>query len=99
MSCDTKNCIYLLQCAGCQDIYIGETNNFRLRINLHKDHASKNIGLNVSRHIFQCTEHRGDSPKFFAMPFFKITVDNIYLRRNMESYFINKFCPQLNRLH
>ena len=35
----------------------------------------------------------------FPMPFFKITVDNIYLRRNMESYFINKFCPQLNRLH
>ena len=70
MSCNTKKCLYVLQCAGCQDIYIGETNNFRLRINLHKDHASKNIGLNVSRHKFQCTEYLGNSPKFFVILFF-----------------------------
>ena len=73
MSCDSKNCTYVLQCAGCQDIYIGETNNnIRQRINLHKDHASKNIGLDVSRNIFQCTEYLGATifPKYFVMPFF-----------------------------
>ena len=38
MSCKTKNCIYVINCNGCNEIYIGETNNFRLRMNLHINH-------------------------------------------------------------
>ena len=43
MSCDTKICIYVLKFNSGENIYLGETTNFRLRTNLHKDHASKNI--------------------------------------------------------
>ena len=46
MNCETMNCIYVLKCTGCHKIYIGETNNLRHRINLHKDHAARNRGLN-----------------------------------------------------
>ena len=38
MNCNVLNCIYVLKCNGCQQLYIGETSNFRLRGNLHKSH-------------------------------------------------------------
>lgn len=96
MTCDTLNCIYVIICAGCKDIYIGETNNFRLRTNLHRDHALKNTGLGVSRHIFKCTINMEN--KFTIMPFYKLNSDDIQFRKSMETHFINKFQPELNRL-
>ena len=40
MDCDVKNCIkfLVLECVGCTKYYIGETNNYRLRTNLNRDH-------------------------------------------------------------
>ena len=94
MSCNTMNCIYVLQCNGCQDLYIGETSNFRLRVNLHKHHVSKNCGLNVSRHIHDCA--RNKDTKFKIMPFYKVTGDDSKIRKEKEKYFITKFQPSLN---
>ena len=99
MTCDTLNCIYVLKCCGCEKLYIGETNNFRLRINLHKDHAKNNTGLNVSKHIYKCTDKLKNLPKFNAMPILKIIKDDTFYRKHMELHFINKFKPQLNCLH
>lgn len=96
MSCDTLNCIYVINCMGCNKIYIGETNNFRLRTNLHRDHAIKNSGLGVSKHIFNCTYNLEN--KFTIMPFYKINDDNINFRKSMETHFINKFKPELNKI-
>ena len=93
MSCDTKICIYVLKCNGCENIYLGETTNFRLRTNLHKDHASKNIGLNVSRYIYHCTNNLGTSQKFSIMPIFKLKDENTSYRKNMESYLLTNFAP------
>ena len=87
MTCNCKNCLYVIECQGCKQMYIGETNNFRLRTNLHRDHASKNIGLCVSRHIFSCT-NRTHSEKFRIMPFYKMSTDDPVKRRFMEAYFI-----------
>jgi hypothetical protein len=42
INCNILNCIYVMLCNGCQKIYIGETSNFRLRTNLHRDHVNKN---------------------------------------------------------
>ena len=90
MTCDTRNCIYVLQCGGCSKYYIGETNNFRLRINLHKDHAKKKTGLGVSRHIFECTANNSCEYNFLVMPFFKLKDDDAGLRKSTENYFIKK---------
>ena len=98
MTCDTRNCIYVLQCGGCSKYYIGETNNFRLRINLHKDHAKKNTGLGVSRHIFECISDNSCEYPFLVMPFFKLKDDDTGLRKTTENYFIQKFKPDLNSL-
>ena len=92
MNCETMNCIYVLKCTGCHKIYIGETNNLRHRINLHKDHAAKNCGLNVSRHFYQCSQH--ESTKFYVMPFFKMKHDDKNFRKEMKAKFINKFKPE-----
>ena len=94
MNCGTRNCIYVLKCTGCQKSYIGETNNLRHRINLHKDHAARNCGLNVSRHFYQCSQH--ESTKFYVMPFFKMKNDDTNFWKQMEAKFINKFKPELN---
>jgi hypothetical protein len=98
MTCDVSNCIYVLNCCGCSKIYIGETNNLRLRTNLHRDHASKNKGLGVSRHIYDCTNSMSILNKFQIMPFYKLHIDDTNYRRSMETHFIKKFKPELNRL-
>ena len=41
MDCNTMNCICVLKCGGCGELYIGETNNLKLRVNMHKDHARR----------------------------------------------------------
>lgn len=95
MNCSTLNCIYVIRCAGCSKLYIGETNNFRLRTNLHRDHVTNNRGLHVSKHIYECTKLK--SKKFDIMPFYKVKRDCESLRKQKETYFINKFKPDLNK--
>lgn len=95
MNCSTLNCVYLLQCCGCKEIYIGETSNLRNRINLHRDHINHNKGLYVSKHIFQCATN--STPKFKVMPFYKVKSDDTQLRKNKETNFIEKYKPKLNR--
>ena len=94
MNYNVLKCIYVLKCKGCQEIYIGETSNFRLRANLHKSHINKNCGLRVSRHIYACA--RDKVIKFQIMPFYKVRGDDTRLRKEKENYFITKFKPSLN---
>ena len=94
MDCNTLNCIYVIKCVACSLTYIGETCNFRLRVNNHRDHSKKNVALNVNRHLYRCNPDA--EIKFKIMPFFKINRDDTLLRKNKESYFIKKFRPELN---
>ena len=96
MDCNTQNCIYVLCCQGCDKIYIGETANLRARINLHRNHILHNTGLDVSKHIHQCAKH--NDPKFKVMPFYKVQSDNMNERKDKETYFINKYKPDLNKI-
>ena len=98
MTCDVRNCVYVLECAGCFKYYIGETNNFRLRTNLHKDHTRKNSGLDVNKHIFNCTSDKLNGHNFRIMPFFKVKEDDTTLRKMYENYFIGKLKPELNSI-
>lgn len=95
MNCSTLNCIYLLQCCGCMEVYIGETSNLRSRINLHRDHINHNKVLYVSKHISQCAANL--TPKFKVMPFYKVKLDDAQLRKNKETNFIEKYKPKLNK--
>lgn len=97
MNCNVLSCIYVLCCANCPSIYIGETNNFRLRTNLHRDHINKNSGLDVSKHIFECTSNFPiNKDKFKIMPIFKMNNDDVSYRKSMERNFIRKYEPDLN---
>ena len=72
MTCDVRNCVYVLECAGGFKYYIGETNKLRLRINLHKDHTRKNSGLDVSKYIFDCTKNKLNGHNFRIMHSLKL---------------------------
>ena len=97
MTCNAMNCIYVLKCSGCSFIYIGETSNFRLRTNLHRDHSNKGYGLYVSQHIHNCTKNISCPRKFTIMPFYAMKTEQDNIRKCKEAYFIQKFMPELNR--
>ena len=78
-------------------IYIGETSNLRLRANLHKSHVNKKEGLFVSKHLSNCKGNENNNDSFKIMPFYKVEKDDEKHRKLKESYFINKFKPELNR--
>lgn len=51
-TCDTYNCIYLLECSVCKLQYIGQTETpFRYRFNNHKCHAATIPNLPLSKHV------------------------------------------------
>jgi hypothetical protein len=91
MNCNTRNCVYVMECMGCNFIYVGETNNLRLRVNLHRDHIKHDKGYYVSHHIHSCGTH------FKIMPFYKVSRDCELYRKTKEQLFIDKFKPELNR--
>ena len=60
MSCDSSNLIYVVQCAGCLEEYIGETGEgetkLRDRVRVYRQHINdpKYQMLNVEGHIRIC---------------------------------------------
>ena len=95
MDCNTKNCIYVMECLGCESFYIGQTDSFRHRVNNHRSNINNDTGLYVSHHIHECAE--GLPIKFKICPFYKVKSDSIQERISREEYFIKKYSPSLNR--
>lgn len=95
MNCNSRNVVYVLECGGCDKLYIGETNNLRLRINNHRTLSNTGAGLYVNNHFYNCAGK--NHPTFKVMPFYKVKRDDTTLRKEKELYFINKFKPLLNR--
>ena len=97
MSCKAKNVIYVIQCRGCDEQYIGETNNLRNRTTLHNQHirheALRKIPL--SGHIADCSDKE---PKYFMFPFYQMKTESIIKRKEKEKFFIRTFLPNLNTL-
>ena len=98
MSCKAKNVIYVIQCRGCNEQYIGETVNLRNRVTLHNQHIrhAELRKIPVSKHIADCSDH---DPKYSIFPFFQMKTDSIIKRKEKEKYFIRTFSPKLNSLH
>ena len=97
MDCSVKNVVYMIQCRGCDEIYIGETNDLRKRMTVHRqqirDKSTRMIPL--SGHIDDCSKVE---PKFLALPFHKIKDNKTIPRKQREKLFIRKFNPKLNAI-
>ena len=98
MSCKAKNVIYVIECRGCNEQYIGETVNLRNRVTLHNQHI-KHAELRkipVSQHIAECSDQ---DPKYYIFLFYQMKTESIIKRKEKEKYFIRTFSPKLNSLH
>ena len=96
MSCDVKNLIYVMKCAGCGLEYIGETSDLRKRVTVHNQQIRdpRIRVLKVSAHIDACANTC--NPKYHILPFYKMNTQCTISRRNKEAYFIKQFKPVLN---
>ena len=77
MPCGTKNLIYLIQCSGCQEEYIGETGDtLRHRLTVHRQQIrdARLRMLYVSGHIEDCA--RNQLVKFRTLPLYKMQTDS-----------------------
>ena len=92
MSCNAKFCIYYIKCQ-CGSEYIGETEDFRARVNLHKSQIKLQPYriLNCSKHLFNCKN------KFNVMPMSQMNNSDLVERQMKEKMFIQLFKPELNR--
>ena len=86
--------VYVIKCSGCEEEYIGQTNELRKRVTVHKQHIrDRNVGkLKISRHIEICA---GDKdPPFKICPL--KTKNGTKERELLESHLIQKFSPKFN---
>ena len=97
LTCKTSNVLYAITCQGCNEQYIGMTNNtLAKRFTIHRQQLNNPIyrQIGVSKHLDECSTK---DIKFTVTPFFKITDDKTQ-GQTKETYFINKFKPSLNML-
>ena len=94
MNCDVNFVIYQINCRVCNACYLGETTNFRLRVNKHKSDVktAANRKLPVNKHLFHCAKGN-----FSITPIFKCYGESLVERRLKETSLIKKFKPTLNK--
>ena len=93
MSCDVKNLIYVIRCAGCGLEYIGEMGDLRKRVAVHNQQIRdpRVRVLKVSAHIDACVS--SCTPKYHILPIYKMNEQSALARRDKEASFIQKFKP------
>ena len=94
MSCKSKKVIYMIQCRGCNEQYIGETVNLGNRIRLHNQHI-KHAELRkipVSGHIADCSDQ---DIKYFVFPFYLMKRESIMKRKEKKIISFEHFCLNL----
>ena len=87
MTRKAKNVIYVIQCRGCNEQYLGETVNLRNRVTPHNQHirVSELRKIPVSDHIADCSDKE---PKYFIFPFYQMKTESIIKRKENEKFFI-----------
>ena len=100
LSCRSQNVIYVIFCAGCDAMYIGETGQpFNKRMDSHRLHINRAEyrKLAVSHHIFHCPGTQALTIKFRTCPFFKMPLNCSKIEREAkEAFFQKKFLPSLH---
>ena len=97
LSCRSKDVVYVIKCNSCQAEYIGETGNFRHRINSHNSHIRGN-NFNTCRtaeHFNSCGTHISNVADRYKV-FILETVKNKTIRKAKEAFYINLFQPKIN---
>lgn len=97
LTCKSSNVLYIITCNGCQEQYVGMTNNtLAKRFTVHRQQInnSKYRQIGVSEHIDKCCSH---DIKFTVTPFYKISSDKT-TGETKEQLFIQQFKPSLNKL-
>jgi hypothetical protein len=85
--CNAKNVVYLLECIKCQEQYIGETENFRKRMNNHRSQCLKNKDTATYIHRMKT----GHGFEDFSIVILKGGFRDADARRKFESLMIRKF--------
>ena len=91
MNCNSKYVIYYIRC-NCGQSYIGQTVNFRLRINLHKQQIMnpEHRHLKVSKHLYNCSQN------YKVLPIYQMRTEDLIERQSMENKLITKYQTSLN---
>jgi len=97
MTCKSANVLYIITCNGCNEQYVGMTNNtLAKRFTVHRQQINhptyRKIG--VSEHLYNCSKNE---IKFTVTPFYKISPDKT-IGTTKEQLFIKQFQPSLNNL-
>ena len=98
MTCEVKNVIYVMECRGCGEEYIGDTGNFlRRQVTIHnqqiRDPSTRM--LRDSGHIDECACQL--NTKYNIFPFYKMYLESTVLRRAKGIFFINSFKTKVKR--
>ena len=99
MDCSCKEVIYVITCNGCQEHYIGQTQELRKRVTVHKQQIRQQEyeQIPLSRHIRICAKNK--NPNFYIFPFYKFFHKSTESERIIkENKFIHIFKPRLNAL-
>lgn len=98
MNCATENVLYVLECQGCKENYIGQTSDsLRTRMRVHKQqiYNAEYRQIAASKHFADCAGNL--TTPFKVYPFYKIMTMDKSFRDIKEQTFIRKFKPVLNR--
>lgn len=92
MNCLVRNVIYVLFCNACGYSYIGETVDFRQRMNGHRSKSGSYsyACAEVNRHLLNCGQG------FTSCPIFKVREESKIARLVTESKLISWLKPDLN---
>ena len=101
-TCKSENIIYVIRCSTCHAEYIGETVNFRNRMNKHKQdiRGKKERGkcirtCRAADHLEKCGSEL-DVEKRFEIFILEEEIDQA-VRKAKEAYYIRLFSPPMNK--
>ena len=88
------NVIYAITCPTCGSFYIGQTQDLRKRVTLHKQqiHHEEYRHLYVSNHLYHCSKG-----KFNIAPIYQCKDSNRLVLESKEQLIINILQPDLNK--
>ena len=93
MNCKARNVIYLIICVKCKSFYVGQTENLRKRVTLHKEQIRPDQygHLTVSGHLKTCSDG-----KFKIFPVHHCKDPSRLIRESKEKEIIGLLKPDLN---
>lgn len=93
MNCKARNVIYTIICTKCESFYIGQTENLRNRVTLHKEQIrhKQYRHLAVSEHLEKC-----NNGNFTIMPIYQCQDSSRLIRESKEKEIISLLRPDLN---